>query len=180
MLFAACIIFVLLVSGNLAAPLACEDLLQPLNQVDSASLMGRWVSVASSLQMEAARDAIKERDSFAIDVRNTSYTMAISSKGQCNYFQRNISLEGPVIVSKVKNFTLTAVLRNTTCPDCVVMTFDAESPFHKSRDLYLLSRRREVLQQEMDEFMAQRECLNLPPPLVMDPTKDLCPEQPQQ
>lgn len=180
MLYAACIIFVLLVSGNLAAPLACEDLLRPLNQVDSANLMGRWASVAGSLQMEAARDALQQKDSFAVDVRNSSYTMAISSNGQCHYFQRNISLEGPVVISKVKNFTLTATLRSTSCPDCLVMTFDAESPSYKSLDLYLLSRRREVLPEEMEEFMAQLECLQMPRPVVMDPTKELCPEQPQQ
>lgn len=180
MFYASCIIFVLLVSGNLAAPLACEDLLRPLTQVDSANLMGRWASVAGSLQMEAARAALKEKDSFAVDVRNSSYTMATSSNGQCEYSQRNISLEGPVIISKVKNFTLTATLRSTSCPDCLVMTFDAESPSHKSVDLYLLSRRREVLPEEMEEFMAQLECLKMPPPIVLDPTKELCPEQPQQ
>lgn len=170
-----------MVSGNLAAPApACEDLLRPLSQVDVANLMGRWASVASSLQREAARVALKERDSFAVDVRNSSYTMAISSKGQCNYFQRNMSLEGPVVISKVNNFNLTAIFRTTSCADCLVLTFDAESPSFKSSDLYLLSRRREVLPEEMEEFMAQLECLRMSQPVVMDPTKELCPEQPQQ
>lgn len=176
----ACIVFVLLVSGNLAAPLACEDLLRPVHQVDPANLVGRWASVASSLQMEAARAGLKAKDSFAVDVRNSSYTMAISSNGQCNYFHRNVTLKGPVAVSNVNNFTLTAILRSTTCPDCLVMTFDAESPSYKSVDLYLLSRRREVTPEEMEEFMAQLECLQMSPPVVMDPTKELCPEQPQQ
>lgn len=130
--------------------------------------------------MEAARAALKEKDSFAIDVRNSSYTMAISSKGQCHYYQRNLSLEGPVVTSKVKNFNLPATLRHSSCPDCLVMTYDAQSPFNKSVDLYLLSRRREVLQEEMEEFMAQLECLKMSPPVVMDPTKELCPGQPQQ
>lgn len=176
----ACIVVVLLVSGNLAAPLACEDLLRPVNQVDPAYMMGRWASVASSLQLEAARDALETKDSFAVDVRNSSYTMAISFNGQCNYYHRNITLEGPVAVSKVNNFTLTATLRSTTCPDCLVLTFDVESPSYKSVDLYLLSRRREVTPEEMAEFMAQLECLKMSPPVVMDPTQELCPEQPQQ
>lgn len=176
--YTICIVF--LVSGNLSAPMDCEDLLRPLHQVDSANLVGRWASVASSLQMDEARAALREKDSFAIDVGNSSYTMAISSEGQCRYFQRNISMEGPVVTSKVKNFTLTATLRTSSCPDCLVMTFDSQSPFYKSVDLYLLSRRRELLQEEMEEFMAQVECLKMSPPVVMDPTKELCPERHQQ
>lgn len=177
MFYTICIILVLSVSGNLAAPVSCGDLLRPLNEVNSTSLVGRWASVASSLQMEAARADLEGKDSFAIDVRNSSYTMAISSKGQCHYFQRNISLEGSVVTSKVKNFTLTATLLHTSCPDCLVMTFDVQSPYYKSLDFYLMSRRRQVLKEEMEEFMAQLKCLNMRPPIVMDPTMELCPQQ---
>lgn len=97
MFYAICNIYVVLVSVNLSVPVDCEDLLLLLQQVDSANLMGRWASVASSLQIDTARAAMKEKDSFAIDLRNPSDTMTISSKGQCHYFQRNTSLEGPVV-----------------------------------------------------------------------------------
>lgn len=33
-------------------------------------------------------------------------------------------------------------------------------------------------QKELEEFRAQLKCYGLPTPVVMDPTKELCPEQP--
>jgi len=44
-------------------------------------------------------------------------------------------------------------------------------------DILLFSRRRELEQKEMEEFLAQLECLKMPPPDVMNPTRELCPEQ---
>lgn len=48
----------------------------------------------------------------------------------------------------------------------------------RSVDLYLLSRRREVSLREVEELRAQLKCVHLPAPVVMDPTKELCPEKP--
>lgn len=179
MFFAACITAVLCsLSGSLAAPLACDDLVRPLNQTDPHDLVGRWTVIASSFQNEGAAAALKKRDSYTVAVGNSTYTLAFSEKGQCHYDLRNMSVEGPVITSKVGNFTFTATLRHTSCADCLLMTFDTDSPSYKSKDVYLMSKRRELHQNEMEEFEAQLECLKMPPPVVMDPTKELCPEQP--
>lgn len=35
-------------------------------------------------------------------------------------------------------------------------------------------------QEEMEEFMAQLRCYQLPTPVVMVPTNKLCPEQPSE
>ena len=59
------------------------------------------------------------------------------------------------------------------------MKWAVKSSKRVSLDLYLLSKRREVEQNEMEEFRAQLECYQLPSPAVMDPTKELCPEQPE-
>lgn len=34
-----------------------------------------------------------------------------------------------------------------------------------------------MTQEEAEEFGAQSKCLNMLPPIMMDPTKELCPEQ---
>lgn len=179
MFFAACIAAVLCsLSGSLAAPLACDDLVRPLNQMDPHDLVGRWTVIASSFQTEAAAAALKERDSYAVFVGNSTYTLAFSEKGQCHYYLRNMSVEGPVVTSKVGNYTLTATFHHTSCADCLLMTFDTDSPSYKSKDVYLIGKRRELDQNETEEFNAQLECLKMSPPVMMDPTKELCPEQP--
>lgn len=179
MFFTACIIAVLCsLSGSLAAPVACDDLVRPLNQVDLHNLVGRWIVIASSFQTEEAAAALKEKDSYSVVLDNSTYTLAFSEKGQCHYYLRNMSVEGPVVTSKVGNYTLTATLRHTSCADCLLMTYDVDSPSYKSKDVYLMSKRRELDQKEMEEFTAQLECLKMPELVVMDPTKEPCPEQP--
>ena len=63
-----------------------------------------------------------------------------------------------------------------SCPDCVVMRWNVVSSRRVSLDVYLLSRRREVGVEVMEEYEAQLRCLGLPAPVVMDPEKELCPE----
>lgn len=179
MFFAACIISVLCsLSGSLAAPLACDDLVRPLNQMDPHNLVGTWTVIASSFQMDSAAAALREKDSYTVFVGNSTYTLAFSDKGQCHYYLRNMSVEGPVVTSKVGNYTLTATFHHTSCADCLLMTYDVDSPSYKSKDVYLIGKRRELDQNEMEEFKAQLECLKIPLLVVTDPTKELCPEQP--
>ncbi|KAK9540048.1 hypothetical protein VZT92_002520 [Zoarces viviparus] len=59
------------------------------------------------------------------------------------------------------------------------MRWIVKSSRRQSLELNLLSRRREVDQKELEEFKAQLKCYGLPTPVVMDPTKELCPEQPE-
>lgn len=59
------------------------------------------------------------------------------------------------------------------------MRWLVNSEKRRSLELYLLSRRRQVEEKEMEEFLDQLWCYKLPPPVVMDPTKELCPEEPQ-
>ncbi|KAK5926517.1 hypothetical protein CgunFtcFv8_022083 [Champsocephalus gunnari] len=63
--------------------------------------------------------------------------------------------------------------------DCVVMRWIVQSSKRRSMDMYLLSRRREVEQKELEEFRHQLNCYGLPTPVVMDPTKESCPDQPE-
>lgn len=175
MLFAACAIAGLcLLSVSSAVPLACEDLVRPLDQVDHFE--GRWVLVAGSLNNTAAEDILKGRDSVVVYLHNSSYIQASHVGGHCIYERHNMSTEGHIFTIKEKNFNFTVTLSHTSCQDCAVMTLDMEAPKYKSTDLYLFSKRREVDQKEMDEFNAQVKCLKLPLPVVMDPTKEICPD----
>uniref|UniRef100_A0A3Q3X6Z4 Apolipoprotein M n=1 Tax=Mola mola TaxID=94237 RepID=A0A3Q3X6Z4_MOLML len=179
MFFAACAFAVIcLVPVSHSASVVCEDLVQPLDRPDLLQLEGRWALVAGSLKHALAAETLKGTDSVVIDLNNSSYTQGSHVGGQCKYHGRNISFESHTLTLKVKNFNFTVTFFHTSCPDCMLLMFDVVSPDYKSVDLYLLSKRRALDQLEMDEFKAQVSCLNMPSPVVMDPTKDLCPEQP--
>ncbi|KAL7404300.1 hypothetical protein ABVT39_012724 [Epinephelus coioides] len=178
MFVAVCAIALLcLVSLSHSAPLSCEDLVRPLDQLDPHYFEGRWVLVAGSLNDSAAVGVLKDRDSITIELHNTSYTQAYRVGDRCNSYSHNISLEGHILRIKVKTFNFTGTFYHTSCKDCIVMSLAMVSPDYKRVEFLLFSRRREVEQEVMEVFRAQVQCLNMPPPHVMDPTKELCPEQ---
>ncbi|GAA6232336.1 uncharacterized protein LOC117526217 isoform X1 [Lates japonicus] len=166
------------VSVSHSAPLACEELVRPLDQLDPLNLEGRWALVTGSLNDSASAEAVKGRDSVTIEFNNSSYTQANHFGDRCEYYSHNISKGGNIFNIKVKTFNFTGSLLHTSWSDCLVLRLDVDSPNYKSLDLYLFSRRREVTQKVMEDFRAQAECLSIPPPFVMDPTKELCPEEP--
>ncbi|XP_071389102.1 uncharacterized protein [Centroberyx affinis] len=169
------------VSVSHSAPLSCEDLLRPLDQLEPHHLEGRWALVAGSHKDLEVLEALKLKDSATIHFSNssetstTTYTRIASFGGKCHYQSYNISIEGSTFTFIVGNqFNLTGTFLHTSCPDCIMIRWDVELESQRS---YLVSRRREVGTEEMEEYKAQLECLKLPSPVVMDPTKELCPEQ---
>lgn len=164
----------------------CEKLLHPLDQVDPQIFQGGLAFVAGSLSHQPSLDALKQRDSITVYFSNstegsrTTYTQINRFGDQCQSRLYNISMEDSRFNFDVANrFELRASFRYTSCPDCVVMKWLVNSEKRQSVELYLLSRRRQVEQKEMEEFLAQLWCYGLPPPVVMDPTKELCPKEPQ-
>lgn len=174
-----------LVSVSLSFPV-CEKLVQPLDLVDLSIFEGGLAFVAGSLNHSPSMDALRQRDSITVyfsnstEASNFTYTQVNRFGDQCQYLPYNISVKGSTLTFDVANrFNLTASFLYTSCPDCVVTRWIVESKKRRSLDLYLLSTRRHVMQKELEEFKAQLRCYNLPAPVVMDPTKELCPEQPQ-
>uniref|UniRef100_A0A8P4K815 Apolipoprotein M n=1 Tax=Dicentrarchus labrax TaxID=13489 RepID=A0A8P4K815_DICLA len=163
--------FLCLMAVSDSAPPVCEKLVHPLDQMDPHHFEGRWALVAGSLNHQPSIEALRLRDSITMyfsnssETSNFSYTQINRFGDQCQELPYNISVEGSFLY--------------TSCPDCVVMKWVVESKKRRSLDLYLLSRRRELEQEEMEEFRAQLRCYQLPSPVVMDPTKELCPEQPE-
>ncbi|KAM7394103.1 hypothetical protein PAMP_020923 [Pampus punctatissimus] len=176
------IILMCLISVTQSAPLTCEELVQPLDQLDPRHLEGKWALVAGSLSHLPYLERFKQRDSATVNFSsNTSetnifYTRSIRLDNKCQYSSYNISLEGSSFTyDGTDKSNLTANFVHTSCHDCMLMRMNVESG--KRQHFYLFSRRRELEQKELGEFRAQVECLNMPPPAVMDPTKELCPEE---
>uniref|UniRef100_A0A3B4XT66 Apolipoprotein M n=1 Tax=Seriola lalandi dorsalis TaxID=1841481 RepID=A0A3B4XT66_SERLL len=178
-MFAVCAIALLcLVCVSDSAPLACKDLVQPMRNLDPPQLEGTWALVAGSLKIIESRSPIELSDSVRVDFYNSTYTQANLFDGQCRYFSSNILIEGHNYNFKVgQSATFNGTLYETSCVDCVVLSFNVDAPTYKSMELYLFSKRREVDQKELEEFGSQVECLNMPKHSVLDPTKELCPDQ---
>ncbi|TNN83687.1 hypothetical protein EYF80_006205 [Liparis tanakae] len=161
------------------APLACEDSVRPLEKLHRSHLEGRWVLIAGTVSDPADLENFKRRDSARSNFVNASEASEMSFTGifgfgdSCQYLHSNITLEGPSFTLHYSNITATAL--HTSCTDCAVIRFDSKS--NELKNVYLFSRGKEVEPKEMEEIRAQVECLNMPPPLLMDPTKDVCQEQ---
>uniref|UniRef100_A0A3B3VUM1 Uncharacterized protein n=1 Tax=Poecilia latipinna TaxID=48699 RepID=A0A3B3VUM1_9TELE len=165
-----------------SAPLTCEESVRPLDRLDTRRLEGKWALVAGSLSHPPFLERFKQRDSASINFASTtsdtsiSYTRSIRLHGNCTYSSINITLEGSSFTfDGTDKSNLSAAYVHTSCRDCLLMRMDAESG--KRVHFYLFSRRRQLDQEELEEFRAQVECLNMPPPAMMDPTKELCPDQ---
>lgn len=171
------------VSHSATQPI-CEKLVGPLEHLVPGHLEGTWAFVAGSLNHRPSMEALRLRDSITMYFSNTSETSTLSYTqinrfgDQCQSLPYNISVEGSTFTFNVRGrFNLTGSFTYTSCPDCVVMRWIVQSKRRVSNDLYLLSRRRQLEPQEMEEFRAQLWCLQLPSPVVMDPTMELCSEQ---
>uniref|UniRef100_A0A3Q2QIE2 Uncharacterized protein n=1 Tax=Fundulus heteroclitus TaxID=8078 RepID=A0A3Q2QIE2_FUNHE len=175
---AAAVLLLGLVSVSRSAPLACEDLLRPLGQPDLGGLEGRRAMVAGTLSHLPLMERLRRRDSataeFSSIQSGVSFRRSSRSGNDCRYASYNVTLEGAGFAFDDGNVSTTFV--HTSCPDCVLLKFDVESG--KRHHFYLFSKRRQLQEAEVEEFRAQAECLNFPPPVVMDPSKELCPEQP--
>ncbi len=165
-----------LMSWSHAAPLACEDLIQPLDPVDPRDLEGKWALVADSLKIIKSDHPATLSNSTSIDFYNSTFIKSQRFGESCSYFAQDLSIEGPHYSFRVGQMsTFSGTFYKTTCADCVVLSFNEDSPNYKSEELCLFSKRREVDQRVLREFAAQVKCLKMPKPVVMDPSVQLCP-----
>ena len=180
-MFAVCATALLcLMAVGHSAPLDCKDTVRPLDQLDSHKFEGRWAMVAGSLNITEAAEPLRQSDSISIDFYNTTIIKSHRFGHSCQFFLHNVSIDGPNFnLTFGQLFTFTGTLFHTSCSDCVVLSLVADSPNYKSVEFYLFSKRREVDQKEMEEFITQVECLKMPQHFVMDPSKELCPERPR-
>lgn len=162
-----------------SAPLTCEDLIRPLNEVDSNFLEGKWAFIAGSLSHVLDMETLGRRQSatatFSSNTNETTITLARSMRedNKCYYSSYNISLEG--VSFTFHDGRVNTTFTYTSCPDCILMNFDIESG--RRLHFYLFSRRRQLKQVEIEEFRHQVDCLKLPKPVVMDSDMELCPEE---
>uniref|UniRef100_A0A3B4T246 Lipocalin/cytosolic fatty-acid binding domain-containing protein n=1 Tax=Seriola dumerili TaxID=41447 RepID=A0A3B4T246_SERDU len=122
-----------LVSVSHSAPLACENLVRPSEQLDPLHLEGRWTLVAGSLNDSADAAALKGRDSVTIDFNNSTYTQVNRVGDKCDYDLLDITFEGHIMSLQTRNYNFTGTFFQTSCPDCAVLSLDVKNEsFYKT------------------------------------------------
>ncbi|CAL9700388.1 unnamed protein product [Knipowitschia caucasica] len=173
-------VYVILVFGLVhhchLTPPSCQDLLRPVDPVLPQHVSGGWTLVAGGLNTSDF-ERFKVEDSILLNftvINGTSMSFSRASRFSetCQYVDSVITLEGSGFHFSQVN--LTVIFMHSSCPDCLVLSFERQD--RKSMPLYLFSRRRNVEKSEMDDFKQQAECLKKPHVAVMNPTKELCPE----
>uniref|UniRef100_A0A3B3CEK4 Apolipoprotein M n=1 Tax=Oryzias melastigma TaxID=30732 RepID=A0A3B3CEK4_ORYME len=166
-----------LVSVSFSAPLDCQKLIQHLDGFDHLQhASGRWALVAGSVKdSNGFLLQLQTTKSISLELGESSFTQFIKSGHECWTFFSNFTLEGRFMKAVVDDSNHTVTFWQTSCSDCRLLTVEVRSSASNSEGIYL--RRRQLEEKEMEEFRAQVECLSMPPPAVMDPTKDLCPEK---
>lgn len=175
-MFLAAITVFCLVSGSLADSLSCDNVMLPLEQLDPGSLEGRWILVADSLRIIRSLVPIGLSDSVIVYFFNSTFLKANRDGESCSYTHHNVTIEGPryhVAIGPAVSFSGT--FYPTSCSDCVMLTFRVDSPLYAFEDLSLFSRRREVDEEALKEFIALSKCLKFSNHVVMDHNKELCP-----
>lgn len=165
-----------LMSVSCTALPACKTLVQPYDQLDPTDKEGRWVLVADSLKVIQSVQPVTQSDGLSIDCYNSTFTINYRFGDHCHYVTRNVSFEGPhfnVTIGEMSKITGTVF--RIKCPDCLVLSYNEDSLHFKSEELCLFSRRRSVSEEVLKEFIAMVECLKMPPHIVMDPNKEMCP-----
>lgn len=170
------------ISMSLAAPLACEELIRPLDELHLHRLVGRWALVAGGLSHLPSLERFRQRDSASINFSSNtsatslSYTRSLCLGNKTLHTTFNVTLEGSGFTyDGTDKSNVSSSFVYTSCHDCLLMRMNVDSM--KRIHFYLFSKRRQLEQEEMEEFKAQVQCLNMPPPVVMDPEKQLCSEE---
>lgn len=164
-----------LVSGSLAAPLTCDDVVPAATQQDLPPLYGSWTLVASSTKVVHLLGYLIDNDSFVLHYNNATFLTTERRQGRCFSNRHNVTLDGAHFNTSRGFVTINGTLYSNSCPDCILVRFILDSPYFNIEHLSLLSRRREVNPEDLREFMILLPCLKFPKHVVMDPTKELCP-----
>lgn len=138
--------------------------------------MAGGLSYLPSLERFRQRDSASIRFPSNSSATSLSYTRSLCVGNESLHTSFNVTLEGSSFTYDGRDKSnISSSFVHTSCGDCLLMRMNVDSG--KRIHFYLFSRRRQLEQQEMEEFKAQVQCLNMPPPVVMDPEKPLCLEE---
>lgn len=165
-----------LVSGILAAPLTCDDVTQPAIQTDLSRWYGEWNLVAAGVKVVRSLVLLTDSDSFTLHYNNATFLTIGRYGDQCRLSRYNVTMEGAHFTTSSGLVTANGtIFSSSNCPDCILTRIIMDSSYFTLEHLLLLSRRKEVNPEELQDFKSLVPCLKIPGYVVMDPYKERCP-----
>ncbi|XP_071359819.1 uncharacterized protein [Trachinotus anak] len=182
-LYVAVAVLSLLSVGQSAPVTSCDSLIQPFEIQGRDQLLGRWTYIAESTNITGSKLLTKmfvesawSRITAANESDAVNHYQAQKMFGRCFTLSIKLTLKNSTL-SMEQPYTAFANLLSTGCADCLVLYSKFTSGGNMYSGVQLLSRRNKVSYAEQQEFMKQVECLNLPPPAILDPEKGFCPDE---
>ncbi|KAJ8363648.1 hypothetical protein SKAU_G00124790 [Synaphobranchus kaupii] len=175
-----------LLSVSSAAPLQCEDLLQPLVLEDITPILGKWVVVEATVDCPRFDALWKSVNSSWVETvpthhKDTAFVKKANMiNGVCLYETTNVTISNSVLQFDMEgNFTgnSTATLLQT-CTDCLVLNGNSFLNGFQVRTLHLLGRTGVKLSDsDRETYRRQVECLGLPKSkFISEDHQELCPD----
>ncbi|KAM3622597.1 uncharacterized protein V6R79_000802 [Siganus canaliculatus] len=170
-----------LLSLGCSAPLnGCESLLKPIT-ISNEDMLGRWLYIGGSSDLPGSRSLGHLMSSVWLDITATSQSNVINLVqtqriyGECSSLTYNVTFENSTMLIE-QPFYLKEVYLSTDCSDCMVVHEDINSGKDTFTSLMLFSRGRSVPSTSLEMLKKQAECLQMRPPIFLDPNNEICPD----
>ncbi|XP_061627954.1 uncharacterized protein LOC133477348 isoform X1 [Phyllopteryx taeniolatus] len=166
--------------GCAAPPMSCETLLTPIN-ISNEQMLGRWLYIGGSSDLPGSRSLGHLLNSIWLDISATSVSNVLAIfqtqriYGECSGIKYNVTMENSTMLIE-RPFYLKEVYLQTDCSDCLVVYEEVKSSQDSFRSLLLFSRHQSVSPADVEMLKMQAKCLQMPSPLMMDTSYEVCPD----
>ncbi|XP_004065763.1 uncharacterized protein LOC101159643 [Oryzias latipes] len=158
----------------------CDSLLKPI-AVSNEEMLGKWIYIGGSSNIPGSRSLAHMMSSAWLNLTVTSQSNVLNlvqtqkMVGQCSSISYDVIFENSTMVIE-KPFYLKEIYLPTECPDCLVAAEEIVSGPDEFTSLLMFSRSRNVPPAALEMLREQAECLEMVPPIILDPNHEMCPD----
>ncbi|RVE76427.1 hypothetical protein OJAV_G00007700 [Oryzias javanicus] len=166
--------------GSASESSRCDVLLKPIT-ISNEEMLGRWLYVGGSSNIPGSRSLAHMMTSVWLNLTATAKSNVLNlvqtqrMVGQCSSIAYDVIFENSTMVIE-KPFYLKEVYLPTECSDCLVAAEDIVSGTDEFTSLLMFSRSRNVPPAALEMLRDQAECLQMVPPIILDPNSEMCPD----
>ncbi|XP_037111540.1 uncharacterized protein LOC119125305 [Syngnathus acus] len=174
------LLLALLCVGRAAPLTSCDTLLKPIS-ISNEQMLGRWLYIGGSSDLPGSRSLGHLLNSIWLDIRATSLSNVLTIfqtqriYGECSGMIYNVTMQNSTLLIE-HPFYLKEVYLETDCADCLVVYEEVKTSQDSFKSLLLFSRQRSVSLADVEMLKMQAKCLQMPSPLMMDPSYEICPD----
>ncbi|XP_071360445.1 uncharacterized protein [Trachinotus anak] len=170
----------LLSLGHCAPVSSCDSLVKPIT-ISNEEMLGRWLYIGGSSDLPGSRSLGHLLTSAWLNITATTQSNILNLiqtqriYGECSSLTYNVTFENSAMLIE-QPFYLKEVYLKTDCSDCLVVYEEVISGKDTFTSLLLFSRGKTVSPLALETLKKQAECLHMPPPIIIDPNYEICPD----